>query len=119
MSPPIYDELWHVLDDDLDAVLLPDKCPHEAWQAANKRWSARTEREPAAVVRPCTTEHVARILSWARQHSVPLAVKCGGNDNLPSSSVQGGMVIDMRRFNKVCNAWPSPRKFGRYNERHD
>jgi D-lactate dehydrogenase (cytochrome) len=69
--------------------------------------SAHTSALPAGVVWPETTEEVSRLLAWAYCEEIPITPWGAGTSTegnpLP---VQGGLVLDMTRMNKVLDIRP-------------
>lgn len=57
---------------------------------------------PDAVVLPGTTEEVSAVLKIANEHHIPIVPR-GSGTNLAASTipVQGGIVLNMTRFNKI------------------
>ncbi|MFD0056912.1 FAD-binding oxidoreductase [Streptomyces sp. NPDC127168] len=60
-----------------------------------------TVGSPAVVAVPVTTSDVATALLMARERGLPLAVRSGGHGLAGSGTNHGGLVIDLRRLNKV------------------
>ena len=56
---------------------------------------------PAALVRVASAEDIARTITFARQHAFELAVRSGGHSASGHSSVEGGIVIDLRGLDAV------------------
>ncbi len=69
--------------------------------------SAHVSALPAGVVWPETTEEVSRLLAWAYQEEIPITPWGAGTSTegnpLP---VQGGLVLDMTRMNRVLEIRP-------------
>lgn len=57
--------------------------------------------EPAAVIRPETAEGVAEAVVLARDHRLVLSVRGGGHSGGGFGTNRGGLVIDLRRLNRV------------------
>jgi FAD/FMN-containing dehydrogenase len=60
-----------------------------------------TVGSPAVVAVPQSAGDVAAALLLARERGLPLAVRSGGHGLSGSGTNNGGMVIDLRRMNKV------------------
>lgn len=60
------------------------------------------EHVPAVVVLPSTTEEVASIVKLANEHKIPVVPRGGGTGlNDGAVPLYGGILIDMKRMNKV------------------
>jgi FAD/FMN-containing dehydrogenase len=79
-------------------IVAPD---HPDYDAARRLWNARYDRHPALIVRPRSTAEVLTALRFARERQLPLGVRCGGHSNTGQSSVDGGLVIDLREMAQV------------------
>ena len=54
------------------------------------------DRVPAAIARVANSEDVARVISFARETGVDLAIRSGGHSVARHSLVDGGIVLDLR-----------------------
>jgi FAD/FMN-containing dehydrogenase len=59
------------------------------------------DKYPALVVRPTDVADVQKAVSFAREHNLLLAVKCGGHSHSGQSSCDRGMQIDLKDFRGV------------------
>jgi len=80
------------------ALLLPGE---PGYEQARKVLNASIDRHPALVVQPSGAADVCTAVSFARQHDLLLAVKCGGHSYAGKSTCEGGMQIDLSRFRAV------------------
>lgn len=59
-------------------------------------------QRPLAVVQPKSTDEVARLVAFARQHRLPLVPYGGGSGLMGGAlSVRPGLVVDMKRMNAI------------------
>ena len=59
------------------------------------------DRHPALIVQPSGAADVRTAVTFAREHSLLLAVKCGGHSQTGQSTCNGGMQIDLARVRGV------------------
>jgi FAD/FMN-containing dehydrogenase len=57
--------------------------------------------DPAVVLRPGTAPEVAAAIRFAREQRLPLAVRSGGHNALGFGAVDGGVVVDLSRLDRV------------------
>ena len=80
------------------ALLLPGE---PGYDDARRVLNASIDKHPALVVQPSGTADVRTAVSFARQHGLLLAVKCGGHSYGGKSTCDGGLQIDLSRFRGV------------------
>ena len=56
---------------------------------------------PAIIVRPSNTTDISNAIAYAKEHNLVLSVRSGGHSNAGFSTNEGGIVIDMRKFNQI------------------
>jgi FAD/FMN-containing dehydrogenase len=59
------------------------------------------DRHPLAVARVADADDVARVVSYARDGGLELAVRSGGHSRAGHGTSEGGIVIDLSRMNAV------------------
>jgi len=80
------------------ALLLPGQ---PGYDEARRVLNPSIDRHPALVVQPSGAADVRTAVSFAREHGLLLAVKCGGHSYAGKSTCDGGMQIDLSRFRGV------------------
>jgi FAD/FMN-containing dehydrogenase len=78
---------------ELDGRVIAPADP--AYDDARQVFLKGVDRHPAAVVRPTNAEEVARVVSFAREAGVELAVRSGGHSRAGYGTTDGGIVIDL------------------------
>jgi FAD/FMN-containing dehydrogenase len=77
-------------------VLLPGSAAYaNARLLYNERYDGRL---PQAVVQPLDTRDVQALVRWATRYGVRLAVRSGGHSYAGYSTIQNGVMVDMRRI---------------------
>ncbi|KAK5989390.1 FAD-linked oxidoreductase pyvE [Cladobotryum mycophilum] len=79
-------------------LLLPSD---EGYDQSIKRWSEGAVRKAAAVALVQSSEDISIAVKFAVKHNVEVAVHGGGHATSGSSSVEGGLVIDLSRMRGV------------------
>ncbi|MGL3807625.1 FAD-binding oxidoreductase [Paeniglutamicibacter sp. R2-26] len=64
-------------------------------------WNAMIDRSPALIVRATEVSDIPVALAFARDHSLPLAVRAGGHNVAGHGTVEAGLLLDLRAFNDV------------------
>ncbi|KAL3479580.1 hypothetical protein BJX99DRAFT_66208 [Aspergillus californicus] len=79
-------------------IFTPDDA---GYQESLRRWSDTGRKQAGIVIQPTEVKDIVTALSWAQEHKIDLAVKCGGHSVSGTSSSDGGLVIDLSRMNTV------------------
>lgn len=59
---------------------------------------------PEVVVRPGTTEEVSKVMAYCNEHMIPVTPRGAGTGLSGGAlAVMGGVVLDMKRFDKILN----------------
>jgi hypothetical protein len=66
-----------------------------AYPDASPVYNAMIDRHPALIARPTSPEDVAKVVNFARDHGLPLAIRGGGHNGAGLGSVDDGVVIDL------------------------
>ncbi|KOV79745.1 lipoprotein [Streptomyces sp. NRRL WC-3618] len=91
---------WTALGRDLDGPLIR---PGDAsWAAARQLYNTRFDGlKPAAVAYVAHADDIRTVLSYARAHSVPVAIRNGGHSYAGWSSGNGRLIVDVSKLNRV------------------
>jgi len=73
-------------------VIGPDDA---AYEEARQVFFKGVDRRPAAVVRVAGADDVARVVTFARESGLELAVRSGGHHRAGYGTSEGGIVIDL------------------------
>lgn len=79
-------------------ITVPDDPQYDAQRAV---WNLLHDRRPALLVRPRSAPDVAAAIAHARARGIRIAVRGGGHSLPGHSTVEGGMVIDLRALSDV------------------
>lgn len=80
------------------ALLLPG---NSGYDEARRVQNETIDRHPSLVVQPSGSADVRTAVTFAREHSLLLAVKCGGHSQTGLSTCEGGMQLDLSRLRGV------------------
>jgi len=73
-------------------VITPEDAGYDV---ARTIFAGGFDRRPAAIARPAHATDVARVISFARDNSLPLAIRSGGHGP-GHCTTEGGIVLDLR-----------------------
>jgi FAD/FMN-containing dehydrogenase len=79
-------------------VVLPEDPDYDL---ARSVWNGIVDRRPALVARCAGVEDVRRTVRFARDHELPLAVRCGGHSLAGFSTCDDGVVLDLSSMRDV------------------
>jgi FAD/FMN-containing dehydrogenase len=79
-------------------LLTPDSA---AYESARKVWNGMIDRRPAAIARCSTVADVQSAIRFARESSIPLAIRGGGHNAAGLAMCDGGLVIDLSGMRDV------------------
>ena len=86
-------------------VVTPDDADYDAIRQVA---SGEFDRRPAAIVRVRDARDVAAAVTFARETGVPFAVRSGGHSGAGHSTINDGLVIDLREM-KALDIDPAAR----------
>jgi FAD/FMN-containing dehydrogenase len=73
----------------------------DGYDAARQVWNGMIDRRPAAIVGAAGIADVTATVRFAREHGLPVAIRCGGHNVAGSAVGDGGIVIDLASFKSV------------------
>jgi FAD/FMN-containing dehydrogenase len=79
-------------------VITPETSDYES---ARLVFNRAFDRRPALIVRCAGAPDIARVLDFAQNQNLPLAVRGGGHNRAGFSVCDGGVVIDLSGMNRV------------------
>ena len=73
----------------------------EGYDAARRVWNAMIDRHPALVVQAADAGDVAPTIALAAATGLPLAIRGGGHNVAGNGTVDGGIVLDLGRLDRI------------------
>src|SRR5436853_7829872 len=73
----------------------------EEYDASILRWADNAIKKAGIVVKASCLDDIVKTVNFASQNNLDFAVCCGGHSTSGSSSSEGGVVLDLRKLNKV------------------
>src|SRR5437868_3376078 len=73
----------------------------EGYEKSIVRWADNAIKKAGIVVQATCLDDIVKTVNFANQNNLDFAVCCGGHSTSGSSSSEGGIVLDMRKLNKV------------------
>jgi FAD/FMN-containing dehydrogenase len=82
----------------LGPVLTPGDAQYDT---ARRVWNRRYVRQPAAVIRARDAVDVLRVVAYAREQKLPLAIRSGGHGLAGFGTTDGGVVLDLSLLKRI------------------
>ena len=73
----------------------------EGYEKSLIRWADNAIKKAGIVVQATCLDDIVKTVKFSSQNNLDFAVCCGGHSTSGSSSSEGGVVLDMRKLNKV------------------
>ena len=99
MAAPPTSADFDTLKAQLRGELLDPSSPR--YDATRVVWNAMIDRKPSAIVRCKNAADVVAAVSFARHHSLAIAIRSGGHNVAGYAVCDGGLMIDMSAMNGV------------------
>ncbi|CAG8697894.1 17093_t:CDS:2, partial [Rhizophagus irregularis] len=73
----------------------------EGYEKSIIRWADNAIKKAGIVVQATCLDDIVKTVKFASKNHLDFAVSCGGHSSSGTSSSEGGVVLDMRKLNKV------------------
>jgi FAD/FMN-containing dehydrogenase len=73
----------------------------DAYDAMRQVFLGDVDGRPAAIARVANAADVSRVIAWASENGLELAVRSGGHSNAGHSTTDGGIVLDLRDMTAI------------------
>ncbi|WP_217145060.1 FAD-binding oxidoreductase, partial [Streptomyces sp. AC627_RSS907] len=91
---------WATLAKSLDGTLV--RPGDQSWKTARELYNTRFDTlKPTAVAYTAHADDIRTVLSYARAHHIPVAIRNGGHSYAGWSSGDGRLIIDVSKLNRV------------------
>ena len=87
------------LNESLQGRVFQDDSPE--YEEARVIWNAMVDRRPALIACCRTAEDVQRVVTFAREYDILLAVRGGGHSFPGHSTCDGGLVLDLSAMKRI------------------
>ena len=74
---------------------------HEGYGKSIKRWSSAAVKPAGVAIVPTTPEEISKVVKYAAEHDIDVAVKGGGHSTAGASSTDGGILFDLDKMRGV------------------
>ncbi|KPI40358.1 6-hydroxy-D-nicotine oxidase [Cyphellophora attinorum] len=98
VSPRDIDAIKQLLAGTSATVVTPDD---SGYHDTIKRWSMAASKPAGVSILPTTADEVAKVVKYASENNLDLAVKGGGHSTAGASSTDGGLLFDLGKMRKV------------------
>jgi FAD/FMN-containing dehydrogenase len=79
-------------------VILPNDSDYDE---VRRVFPGNFNHKPAVIVCVANNQDVQLVINFAKENNLPLAVRSGGHSNAGHSSVDDGVVLDLRKMNAI------------------
>jgi FAD/FMN-containing dehydrogenase len=80
------------------SIIVPGDAAYDRVRAV---FSGAIDRHPGVIARPASARDIARVIAIARDSDVELAVRAGGHSGAGHSTIDGGLVLDLRDMKAI------------------